>query len=256
MKGKMKARRSMATEPENSSTSARAGDAEIGRSLITSVVVYCLLTALQMVVFFASAGHTEIPRAWFYSGLVLVHSLAGIVVLYKLNPELLSQRTKVRREGSKVWDEVLMRATNLTAMLVVPAVAALDIGRFHWSSLGIEFLAVGVVLAIVGAVLVNWAMVTNPYFEPTVRIQTDRGHRVITTGPYRFVRHPGYLSGIFWILSIPLIVGSLVAFVPAGVYVLLIMTRTWLEDKTLLEELAGYRNYAGRVRYRLFPRIW
>jgi len=246
----------MGAERGESGVDASAKDAELRRSVIRTVVVYCLLFAFMMVVFFASAGHIDVPRAWFYFGLSIVHWLSGTVIVYKLSPELLNQRAKLTREGSNSWDEVLMRVTNLTAMFVVPAVAGLDVGRFHWSSLSAEFVGVGVALAVVGAVLVDWAMVTNPYFEPTVRIQKDRGHRVITTGPYGLVRHPGYLGGIFWILSVPLIIGSLVTFIPSGVYVLLIMARTWLEDKTLLEELLGYREYAGRVRYRLFPLVW
>lgn len=246
----------MGAEPSGLDIDDETKAAKDRRSVIMTVMVYCLLTVLMMVIFFVSAGRLDMPRAWFYFALSTIHWLSGTIVIYKFSPRLLNQRTKVKREGSKLWDEVLMRVTNLTAMFIVPAVAALDVGRFQWSSLDVEFVAAGVVLAIAGAVLVDWAMVTNPFFEPTVRIQKERGHRVITTGPYVFVRHPGYLSGILWILSAPLIIGSLAAFIPSGAYVLLITARAWLEDKTLLEELPGYREYAEKVRYRLFPLIW
>jgi protein-S-isoprenylcysteine O-methyltransferase Ste14 len=99
-------------------------------------------------------------------------------------------------------------------------------------------------------------MIENPHFEPTVRIQEERSHRVITTGPYEFVRHPGYLGGILWALSIPFMIGSILAFIPAGVYVLLMIIRTWLEDRTLQKELNGYLEYTKRTRHRLFPGIW
>ncbi|MDH5441815.1 MAG: isoprenylcysteine carboxylmethyltransferase family protein, partial [Candidatus Bathyarchaeota archaeon] len=139
---------------------------------------------------------------------------------------------------------------------VVPAVAGLDVGRFYWSSLSVHFAVVGFGLCIVSSVLINWAIIANPYFEPTVRIQRDRNHRVITTGPYKIIRHPGYLGGILWTLSISLIIGSLFAFIPAAAYLLLTVIRTSLEDKTLHDELNGYSEYAKRVRYRLLPRLW
>jgi protein-S-isoprenylcysteine O-methyltransferase Ste14 len=99
-------------------------------------------------------------------------------------------------------------------------------------------------------------MVVNPYFEPTVRIQKDRGHKAISSGPYKIVRHPGYLAGILFTLSMPLIVGSAFTFVPVGIYAVLFIVRTALEDKTLREELDGYAEYARRVKYKLFPGIW
>jgi protein-S-isoprenylcysteine O-methyltransferase Ste14 len=99
-------------------------------------------------------------------------------------------------------------------------------------------------------------MVVNPFFEPTVRIQNDREHRVISVGPYAYVRHPGYLSGITWVSSIPLILGSLYGVIPVILYISLMIVRTYLEDKTLKEELAGYIDYSEKVRYRLFPFVW
>jgi len=149
-----------------------------------------------------------------------------------------------------------MRAGNLTGMLLVPAVAGLDVGRYRWSSLGVYYALLGLVLMVASSILLNWAMIENPHFEPTVRIQEDRGHRVVSSGPYGFVRHPGYLSGILWMSAIPLIVGSLYAFVPVALYGALMVLRTHLEDRTLHEELAGYPEYAERVRYRLLPGIW
>ncbi|UCF44662.1 MAG: isoprenylcysteine carboxylmethyltransferase family protein, partial [Candidatus Bathyarchaeota archaeon] len=94
------------------------------------------------------------------------------------------------------------------------------------------------------------------YFEQTVRVQKDRGHRVISGGPYQIVRHPGYLGGILYALSFPLIIGSIYTFIPAGIYVLLMVTRTLLEDRTLQRGLCGYKEYAKKVRYRLLPWLW
>lgn len=99
-------------------------------------------------------------------------------------------------------------------------------------------------------------MIVNTYFEATVRIQNDRDHKVITAGPYKMVRHPGYVGAILWIVATPLIIGSVVGFVPVGIAGLVLIVRTWLEDKTLQSELNGYVEYAQRVKYRLFPGIW
>lgn len=214
------------------------------------------MLSIQITVFFLSAGRIIDARPWIFFIASFLHYFVSIAVQYKFNPELLVQRLKIKREGSKLWDEILMRITNLTVLILIPVIAGLDVGRFLWTSLDIYFAVVGLVLFIVNTVLINWAMLVNPYFEQTVRIQKDRGHRVITSGPYKIVRHPGYLAGILYTLSIPLIIGSLYTFIPVGIYVLLIVVRTLLEDGTLQKELNGYLEYAKRTRYRLFPRIW
>jgi protein-S-isoprenylcysteine O-methyltransferase Ste14 len=223
---------------------------------IKAVLLSCLFFTIQMTIFFVSAGRLNIPRAWAFFGVTFVYIVVSSVVLSKSNPELVAQRLKRKREGSKSWDEVLMRANNLIVIIVVPVIAGLDIGRYNWSGLSILYAVPGFVLYVFSSILINWAMIVNPHFEPTVRIQVDRGHRVITTGPYKFVRHPGYLAGILWTLSIPLIIGSFFAFIPAGIYVLSTGIRTSLEDKTLLKELNGYPEYSKKVKYRLFPKIW
>jgi protein-S-isoprenylcysteine O-methyltransferase Ste14 len=211
---------------------------------------------VMIAVFFVSAGRFDLPRAWMFFGAVFFYMMLSIMALYRYSPELLVQRLQLRREGSKTWDEVLMRAYNLTAMLVVPAVAGLDVGRFGWSRLEAFSAALGFIVFVFSSVLINWAMIENPYFEPTVRLQEDRGHRVVTAGPYSLVRHPGYLSGILWAFSIPLMIGSLYTFAPVIFYSALMILRTYLEDRTLHDELTGYAEYADGVRYRLFPGVW
>ena len=107
-----------------------------------------------------------------------------------------------------------------------------------------------------GWALAIWSMVVNPFFEKTVRIQTDHGHRVIDTGPYAYMRHPGYVGFAGWMLSTPLLLASTWASIPALVSVVLLVIRTALEDRTLHEELPGYAEYASRVRFRLIPGVW
>ncbi len=228
-----------------------ARSAAVKQTMLSTVIL-----GIMMAIFYASAGRTDFPRSWFLFIVAFVYFFANNLALYRCNPGLLVQRLKVRREGSKTWDEVLVRVSNLTALLLIPAVAGLDVGRFGWSSLGLPYVAVGLVSLVVSSVLTTWAMIENPYFEPTVRIQDDRGHHVVTTGPYALIRHPGYLSGMLWVASIPPILGSLYAFLPVVLYVVLMGLRTYLEDRTLQKELPGYAEYAERVRYRLFPGIW
>jgi protein-S-isoprenylcysteine O-methyltransferase Ste14 len=209
-----------------------------------------------MVIFFVSAGYVIGPRPWMLFGALFVHYTISTTVQYQLNPGLLVQRLKTKREGSKLWDEILMRVSNLTVLIAVPTVAGLDIGRFQWSSLGVQFAMLGFAFLTLSTILLNWAMAVNPYFEPTVRIQKERGHQAISSGPYKIVRHPGYLAGILFTLSMPLIIGSAFTFIPVGIYAVLFIIRTSLEDKTLHRELDGYTEYAQHVKYKLFPGIW
>ena len=214
------------------------------------------MLAIMMIIFYSAAGRTNLPRSWYFFAVAFIYFISSNVVLYKYSPNLLVQRLKIRRKGSKKWDEVLVRVSNLTALLLMPLITGLDVGRYGWSSLGQFYVFLGYVSLVVSSVLINWAMIVNPFFEPTVRIQEEKEHKVISSGPYAFVRHPGYLSGILWIGSIPLILGSLYGFFPFLLYSAFMILRTHLEDKTLLEELSGYGEYAEKVRYRLFPGLW
>jgi len=223
---------------------------------IKSFLLASVMLALQMIIFFISAGHIVGPRPWTFFGTSFMHYAMSTIVQYKLNPELLVQRLKRKREGSKLWDEILMRLSNLMVLIAVPVMAGLDIGRFQWSDLDVQFAVLGFAFFITSTVLINWAMAVNPHFEPTVRIQKDRGHKVISSGPYKIVRHPGYLAGILYTLSIPLIIGSVFTFIPVGIYAIFFIIRTSLEDSTLHKELDGYSEYARQVKHKLFPGIW
>ena len=141
-------------------------------------------------------------------------------------------------------------------LIILPTIAGLDF-RYSWS--GETATAVhlfGIVLFMLGFIPLAWGMAANKFFEPTVRIQTERGHTVADNGPYRYVRHPGYLGIILHFLAVPFALGTWVALIPAllgaGIYVL----RTSLEDKTLRQELPGYAEFAQRTRYRLLPGVW
>ncbi len=225
--------------------------AGIKQLLLSSIMLF-----IQITIFYVSAGNITDARPWIFFGASFLHYSGSIAFQYKFNPELLAQRLKRKREGSKLWDEILMRVSNLMVLILIPVIAGLDVGRFHWSNLDVHFAVIGFMPFITSTVLLNWAMVVNPHFEPTVRIQKDRDHKVIISGPYKIVRHPGYLAGILYTLSIPLIIGSVFTFIPVGVYATLMIIRTFLEDRTLHKELNGYSEYAKKVGYRLLPGLW
>ncbi|MGD2248249.1 MAG: isoprenylcysteine carboxylmethyltransferase family protein [Candidatus Methanofastidiosia archaeon] len=206
------------------------------------------------IILFAAAGTILIPRAWIFVGASFIYYPVSTAIIYVYNPELINQRGK--RQKGKSWDTVLMPAYFVVGYYLMAAVIGLDVGRFHWSYLGNSFLVIGLVLYAAGGILNTWAQSVNIYFEPKMRIQKERGHTVVTEGPYTLVRHPGYLAGGLWEISVPLIVGSVVGLVPVGIACGLLLVRTWLEDETLKKELEGYTGYAKKVKYRLFPKVW
>jgi protein-S-isoprenylcysteine O-methyltransferase Ste14 len=212
---------------------------------------------IQIAMFFLGAGRVDLPRAWLYLAVSLPGMFGGIALVARANPELVNRRGLWRtRKDTRPWDRRLLITYGLWAFYVVPVVSGLDVGRFEWSHLGTWAAVVGTLLFCLGSILIAWAMLANAHFEVTVRIQTDRGHKVVTSGPYAMVRHPGYLGLGLWAFGTPLILGSACGLIPAAVAVATLVARTALEDRTLRGELPGYADYARRVRYRLLPCLW
>lgn len=232
------------------------GNRKLKKSGIKVLVGTFLGPFIQVTLLFVSAGNINIPRAWCYLVISFIGMFGGIVLVGMVNPELLNHRGQwKKKKDTKPWDKFLLIVFGIVGFYILPVVIGLDI-RFQWSYLGIHFTIAGIVLFLVGSVFINWAMMVNTHFETTVRIQKDRGHKVITTGPYKIVRHPGYVGAILWAVSAPLIIGSVYGLIPAGIAGLVLIIRTSLEDKTLHSELNGYAEYAGTVKYRLFPKVW
>lgn len=222
--------------------------------LLYIVRVHASLVLVTLILF-AAAGTVLLPRAWIFVGVSFIYYPVSTAIIYVYNPELINQRGK-RPQGTKSWDDILMPAYFVVGYYVMAAVIGLDVGRFHWVYLGNTFLVIGLVLYATGGVLNTWAQAVNTYFEPKMRIQKERNHTVVTEGPYSLVRHPGYLAGVLWEISVPLIVGSLVGLIPVGIALVLLLVRTWLEDETLKKELDSYTEYAENVKYRLIPGVW
>ena len=218
------------------------------------VVFLLALPAYFALFLFLPAGDWAWAKGWLFIGVFLGTLAAVALYLWRVNPEVVAARTG-SHEGTKRWDKILLWFF-LPAVYAIVPVAALDDGRFHWSPMPLWVCGVGYFLFLAGMGVVTWAQAVNKFFEVTVRIQTERGHKVIDAGPYALVRHPGYVGGILFCVGIALCLGSVWALVPAGLASALLMLRTQWEDQTLRAELPGYKEYARRVRHKLIPGVW
>jgi protein-S-isoprenylcysteine O-methyltransferase Ste14 len=203
------------------------------------------------VILFAASGRLDWTMAWALLG---IHFAGSAYVTLSASPSLIEERTR-RNPGTRGWDKTLLPLMSVTG-LVALLVAGLDM-RFGWSlqfPFALEVAAA--ILLVLGYAILDWAAITNKFFSATVRIQQDRGHTTVTGGPYRFIRHPGYLGLIICVLAQPLMLGSLWALVPAIVTAFILLARTGLEDRSLRKELPGYAEYSRQVRRRLLPGVW
>ncbi len=217
--------------------------------------LFVFLVIVPLLPIFISS-HWAWWEAWTYAGVNILGFVISRALAARRHPDLIAERAhSMVMKDAKAWDKKL--APLLTAGLtVVLIVAGLD-ARNGWTSpfpLNVKLASLLVIL--LGFALGSWALIENRFFSGVVRIQTDRGHHVVSGGPYRFVRHPGY-AGAFWTyLLTPIFLDSLWAFIPVTLTLIVLIVRTAFEDKTLHEELPGYREYAQKTRYRLFPGLW
>jgi protein-S-isoprenylcysteine O-methyltransferase Ste14 len=205
---------------------------------------------------FPVAGDWGWWQGWTFLGTNVLFSALSRGLVAKKHPGLLRERASfIGNQGTKAWDKKLVPAVVLLPLLIM-VVAALN-RRLGWLPpvpLWLQLLGLaGMLLSMAAS---TWAMLVNRFFSSVVRIQTERGHTVVSDGPYRVVRHPGYAGSILGEICIPFLLGSYWALIPALLVIAAVILRTALEDRTLQAELPGYREYAGRVRYRLFPGLW
>jgi protein-S-isoprenylcysteine O-methyltransferase Ste14 len=195
-------------------------------------------------------------EAWVYAIICILGFAISRVLAARRHPDLLAERARfMQHENAKPWDKLMAPLVGLGGGLV-PLVAGLDV-LFDWSptfSLPVKIVSLVIILA--GYALGSYALIENRFFSGMVRIQTDRGHQVVSSGPYRWMRHPGYAGALLTYLATPLFLDSRWAFLPAVFFTILLVIRTGLEDRVLQDELEGYRDYARRVRYRLLPGVW
>jgi protein-S-isoprenylcysteine O-methyltransferase Ste14 len=208
-----------------------------------------LLTAL-----FGAAGTLQWEAGWIYAAILTTSVILPLYGPLQFDLGLIEERM-ARRKDAEPWDRAFVALIGLFSVVEL-AIPGLD-HRFRWSCPAPAWVMwLGASGVVVGTAGLTWAMHTNRFFSAYVRIQRDRQHHVVSTGPYALVRHPGYSTWIFQGLSLPLLLGSYWAYVPVGLISLVFIVRTRLEDEVLCEKLDGYREYARRVRYRLLPGIW
>lgn len=212
-------------------------------------------SALVALVFIA-AGTVHWPAFWVLLGFYIAATGGWMLWLKRRDPGLLKERMSGRTKPDvKGWDRTIMRAyTVLLAFMLV--IAALDAVRFRWSRIPLGFQAFALLGLFAAWSLLMWAFRENAFLSEFVRIQTDRGHAVCTTGPYRIVRHPMYVAIMLTILCVPILLGSVYGLIPALLIVALFVLRTALEDRTLQAELPGYADYARTVPWKLVPKLW
>lgn len=216
-----------------------------------------LLGLFGPVLLFVSSGDLSWVEGWGYSVFALIYTVVGRLVLFKQNPDLAAERAAgSRRAGVEPWDRKIVPWIGVILPSLAMIAAGLD-RRLGGTSHGPVWVrAVSAAPTLAGAVFGLWAALSNPFFSSVARIQTDRGQRVISAGPYRWLRHPGYAGTIVFNVGTPLVLGSWWAFLPAGAIVVLTVIRTRFEDRMLRDKLEGYRGYAAKVRFRLLPGIW
>lgn len=219
-----------------------------GKLIFKSIFFFALIIAIT----FIGAGRIDYWQGWIYNGLNIIFLLLSYFLLPR---ELIEERLKPK-EGMKKWDKIYY-IVSIPVYFAILIISILDGGRFDWEPrIPILVVIIGVVVYTIGQIIVLWAKKVNKFFSTVVRIQKDRGQTVCKDGPYRFVRHPGYLGGLLYIIVTPIVLSSFWGLIPAVIAVVLLFIRTYLEDKTLQRELEGYTDYTNEARYRLLPGIW
>lgn len=222
------------------------------KTLVRLAIVLLVVPLAPMII----SGAWDWWEAWAYAVLNILGFIISRVLAARRNPDILAERARsMELQDAKPWDKILSPALAFGGLLIL-IVAGADKG-FGWStpfSLNLKITALVVIF--LSYVFASWALVENKFFSGVVRIQTDRGHHVVTTGPYRIVRHPGYAGALWTYLAMPILFDSLWAFIPSLLLAGVLVLRTSLEDSTLQAELPGYKEFTQKTRHRLFPGIW
>jgi protein-S-isoprenylcysteine O-methyltransferase Ste14 len=218
------------------------------------VAIFSFSVLVLGAMIFIPAGRLDYMPGWICLAVMVIGFSGVTAYVAKCTPSLIRRRMKAGA-GTPVWDRVLVITLQLLFVAIL-VVGGLDAGRYRWTSLPLWLQVAGHILIVAGILLLAWAMGQNPHFEATVRIQADQNHRVIESGPYRIVRHPGYVAGIFLFIGMALVLNSAWALLPAFLSAANLVVRTWAEDRFLQENLNDYREFAKRTRYRLVPDVW
>lgn len=235
-----------------------------GRSFVASGAIswhmiahFLIMVLVMLALLFLSAGRVAWWEGWAYAGMTLSVFVVSRVIVLLSNPDLAVERSEAsQKQDVKAWDKILVPLISIYVPLASLVIAGFD-ERLGWTPdlpNYIQIIALGIMFG--GNMVGTWAMAVNRFFSSHVRIQADRGHTVVSAGPYRIVRHPGYAGSVLAWIAAPVFFSSYWLAIASLVVIALNMIRTALEDRTLQAELPGYREYAERVRYRLIPWVW
>jgi protein-S-isoprenylcysteine O-methyltransferase Ste14 len=195
------------------------------------------------------------PAAWVFLVTIAVISIASGWWLARTDPELLAERMRVvGQEDQPVADKIFMLVLGIVLLVWLIAMG-LEHGR-HGPALPVSLQVLGFAMLLLSTLFIMWVMHENSFAAPVVKVQRERGHHVISTGPYAWVRHPMYTGGILFCVGIPLLLGSWWGLVISPVFAVLFAVRAGIEERELIAGLPGYSDYTTRVRYRLLPGVW
>jgi len=210
--------------------------------------------ATQFILFlilFISAGTIKWIWPWLF---LMLSIILGVINFFIIPSDVVEERGR-KKENVKKWDKILT-SLNILPTILLYTCCGLDY-RFNWTgSLPVVINISGFILTFTGSMLFSWSMVSNKFFSTLVRIQNDRQHKVAESGPYKFIRHPGYIGYILMSVGTPMAIGTLWGLIFSCITTFLLIIRTSLEDSTLKQELPGYAEYTVKVKYRLLPYIW
>lgn len=227
----------------------------LNRQGLMGIRIEIIANVLLLSLLLISAGKFFWINAWLYTGIQLICLMSYFFILFKKNPDLLNARGKIIKKDTKKFDKIFYKIARPLIYLMM-IVAGCDAVRYEFSSMSFSISIVCAVLFLLTDQLMSWTVISNTNYEASIRIQNDRGHQVCDWGPYRIVRHPGYVGNIVKHMLTPFILGSFLALIPAIALACLWIIRTSKEDSILYDELQGYKEYTNRVSYRLVPGIW
>lgn len=222
------------------------------RAAVQLVLIVFVSQFLPMII----SGRWDWPEAWLYAVTAILAFVLSRLLASRRHPDLITERARfMEARNTKPWDKFLAPALGFGSILIL-VVVGLD-ERYGWSpAFPREAKVIAFIGILFGYAFSSWALIENRFFSGTVRIQTERGHHVVSSGPYRIVRHPGYAGAAISYLLIPVLLDSSWALISSILLLVVMVVRTALEDKTLQEELPGYREFTRKTRYRLLPGIW
>jgi len=220
--------------------------------LLLMLVVVFLVPFLPLLI----SGRRDWWEAWVYALLSVLGFIVSRLLAARRNPDIIAERGRsMSHANTKSWDRVLSPLVGLGASFL-PLVAGLEMRIQGVSEFNLPLKLAALLLILAGYVFSSAALITNRFFSGVVRIQSERGHHVVSSGPYAWVRHPGYAGSLLVFLTLPVWLDSPWSYLLTALFLAAIVLRTHLEDQTLQAELPGYAEYAHKVRYRLLPGVW